>query len=363
MRPLNLIKLLLVIFAFNSWANAQTKLKPTEPPSLPYSFSNFPWWSDDELRTALKQLAPYLEDRIPPHSKTSMSVRALLEHLLREKGIQAIVLVTEYTDSAVVTERTSQIPEPFIEYSIFSPKILFGHITCIPHKAISDNHVFDNFRLLTMREYRSDLWYQRTLLQKELARLGYMDSKVLIKHDIPRFQNGTYLVDTVVEVEAGQQYRISALTVDGGPLLAGMDLTSYYDNSPGSITDDQPFKKLEKMISSIYQNAGYKFVRTHTIPTIDKEKLSVSFKLTVTPGTQYHLRRLYIEGLDKQLAEKVRSSVLIKPGDIYVDETVSNSILRIKKNELPNEYDIATSFRRDDKTGSVDLTLIFNTKH
>ena len=55
--------------------------QPAYPKLLPYSFSNFVWWSDDELRTALKRRIPGLQDEIAPTLSTPSGVRTVADAL------------------------------------------------------------------------------------------------------------------------------------------------------------------------------------------------------------------------------------------------------------------------------------------
>jgi len=58
---------------------------------LPYSFGNFVWWSDDELRSLLKKRIPGLGDEIATTTAAEGRVRDALKALLKEKGITAEV--------------------------------------------------------------------------------------------------------------------------------------------------------------------------------------------------------------------------------------------------------------------------------
>ncbi|HMD77372.1 MAG TPA: hypothetical protein VKG86_08360 [Terracidiphilus sp.] len=71
----------LFVFLLGSAAmgNAQTaKPAPNYPTHLPYSFGNFVWWGDDELRALLKKRIPGLGDEIEPTSAVSFSLALFL---------------------------------------------------------------------------------------------------------------------------------------------------------------------------------------------------------------------------------------------------------------------------------------------
>jgi len=68
-------------------ALAQTR-NPRQPiRRLPYSFGNFVWWSDDELRSLLKKRIPAWAMRLR-RRRQPRAVRDALKALLKEKGLR-----------------------------------------------------------------------------------------------------------------------------------------------------------------------------------------------------------------------------------------------------------------------------------
>jgi hypothetical protein len=96
---------LVLTLACTNWpakVSAQSKEPPPNyPPRLPYGFSNFVWWSDDELRVALKKRIPGLGDEISTTSRAIGGMREALNALLKEKGITAEVQSEEPSYSAL----------------------------------------------------------------------------------------------------------------------------------------------------------------------------------------------------------------------------------------------------------------------
>src|ERR1700679_1176067 len=87
-------RLFLAIGAFLtlSVALAQApKAAQNYPTHLPYSFGNFVWWTDDELRALLKKRVPCLGDEIVTTTSAEGRVREALTALLKEKGIDGEV--------------------------------------------------------------------------------------------------------------------------------------------------------------------------------------------------------------------------------------------------------------------------------
>ena len=115
----------------------QTPKTAQQPVSerLPYTFSNFPWWTDAQIRAELKHRIPSLGDEVGRGSAQEAQVRDALTAMLAAKGVHATVISDEPSPtSAVVSAFMKTLPfyipgsaqRPHIVFSISSPQILVG---------------------------------------------------------------------------------------------------------------------------------------------------------------------------------------------------------------------------------------------
>ncbi len=81
-------------------------------------------------------------------------------------------------------------------------------------------------------------------LKKQSEAKGYLDGQVDINHDPPRRTSDRYLVNLLVSIKSGPQYRISSITADGGPLVKGRDLSPLFGRKAGDIAGVGPFGRL-----------------------------------------------------------------------------------------------------------------------
>jgi hypothetical protein len=101
---------------------------PGYPTRLPYAFSNFVWWSNDEIRALLKSRIPGLGDEIASNSAIECRVRDALTMMLKEKGLVAEVQSQEPSNFSLTAERAPDSPAPGIVFSILSPQILVDKV-------------------------------------------------------------------------------------------------------------------------------------------------------------------------------------------------------------------------------------------
>src|SRR5580692_1773432 len=68
---------------------------------LPYTFNNFPWWTDAQIRAELKHRIPSLGDEVSRGSAQEAQVRDALTAMLASKGVRATVVSDEPSPTSV----------------------------------------------------------------------------------------------------------------------------------------------------------------------------------------------------------------------------------------------------------------------
>lgn len=347
-----------------SHAAAQTGQAPPQYPSrLPYAFSNFVWWSDDALRTLLKERISGLGDEIAPNRVDEGKVRDALTAILKSKGIVAEIQSVEPSNFSLSAERALGSPQPAIVFSIESPKIMVDQVVLSPNPSARE----DLAPLLGVSFHRSEGhpyasgqdWLLRTNAQRDLAQKGYLDVKIDIKHGDPRKSGDRFLVNLEVSIDPGPQYRISSITGDGGPLLQGRDLSSHFTASAGQVAAGDPFARLSAELRALYAHSGYADVALHTVPELDHEHALVAYRLDLVPGPVYHLRTLTVHNLSAEQEAEVRPLLGIRPGDVYDEMAVTGLYQKVAADPLLAGYNFSFKPARDKSSAQLDLTLDF----
>jgi hypothetical protein len=341
--------------------SAQTA-KPAQsyPAHLPYSFGNFVWWSDEELRGLLKQRIPGLGDEIAPASTTEGRVREALKVLLKEKGIVAEIQCQEPSPFSLSAERAPGAPGPAIGFLISSPRILVDKVVISNSSESLLPSLRDNLRRREGHEFSTgQYWLVRSNAEEELEQKGYLEGKVTVGHDRPRREDDHYLVDLVVSVDAGPQYHVSSITADGGPLLRGRNLSQFFAQKAGDVAGLGPFGRLAGELRSFYWRYGYADVLINGPQILDHANALVSYHLEVIPGPVYHLRSLTIHNLNAAQESKARELLGMKPGDVF-DEMAINGLYH-KLSAEPSLVDFGFTFgpAKDKSAAAADLTLDF----
>src|ERR1700761_2252907 len=100
-----LLSLLLTVSTLGAICQTpKTPPQPVQPVTerLPYSFSNFPWWTDAQIRAELQHRIPSLGDEVGRGSAQEAQVRDALTAMLAQKGIRATVISDEPSQTSAV---------------------------------------------------------------------------------------------------------------------------------------------------------------------------------------------------------------------------------------------------------------------
>lgn len=341
--------------------SAQNPKPPAKYPAhLPYSFSNFVWWSDEELRALVKERVPSLGDEIATNPADEGKVRDALTRILKEKGIVAEVQSNEPSDFVLTAERAPGAPGPAIVFSILLPKILVDKVILSNVAEDVKASLSEDLARGEGHEYSGEqFWMVRSNTEEALQPKGYLEVKTTISHDSPRRDGDHYLVNLLVSVDAGPQYRISAITADGGPLLEGRDLSAYFSQEVGDVAGRGPFGQLSGQLRPLYWRYGYADVEIHAPPVLDRTHSQVSYHLEVIPGPVYHLRSLSIHNLDAASEEKVRALLGMKPGDVFDEMAINGLYHKLSAEPSLAARSFTFSPAKHIASASVDLTLDF----
>jgi outer membrane translocation and assembly module TamA len=339
------------------------------PAHLPYSFSNIVWWSDDELRSLLKTRIPGLGDEIATTSVAEGRMREALKVLLQEKGIRAEVQSEEPSNSSLqhppmnmlgVDDQDIPTFIHTISFSVLTPRVIYGRITVTSDAQDLTPAIEAEFKDTEGRQFTTgSIDFAKTRLGKISEQYGYLASKVTIQRDPPRKLGSDWATDIKVEVDAGPRFHVSAISVDGGPLFDGKDLTQLVNIRKGDEACRSPFERLGPELRSYYAQQGFADVKIRQEPKIDREHATVEYTLKVIPGPIYHLRSLKIEKLSTEQEKRVRDLLGMKPGDIYHEDAITNLYRKVSGEPSLKGYGFGFSPKPDKSAGMVDLSLSF----
>jgi hypothetical protein len=345
--------------------------KPAYPARLPYSFSNFVWWTDEELRVGLKKRIPGLSDEVATTTAAEGRIRDALTAMLKEKGIVGQVQSEEPSLSAlqpVPPELIANIPDdefppsgkPSIVFEVFRPQVLIGKVTVQANDANAQRVVEREVKPSEGRLFREGgQAFSQWHVERALKREAYFGEQVFFRCMPPYRSGDRYLVDINVIVDSGPEYHVASITADGGPLFAGKDLSQFFTVRAGDPAVPAPFGRIGPELRAYYEQNGFADVQIKANPVIDAEHATVSYALQVIPGPVYHLRTVAISKLNPEQEKRVRELLGMTQGDIYRDQAITGLYHKISDEPLLKGYTFSFSPKRDKAAAALDLSLSF----
>ncbi|HTV09327.1 MAG TPA: hypothetical protein VMD97_09820 [Candidatus Aquilonibacter sp.] len=361
--------ILLLSPALTLSASAQVTKAPQQPVSerLPYTFSNFPWWTDAQIRAELKHRIPSLGDDVGRGSAQEARVRDELTAMLAAKGVHATVVseepsATQASVSAFMKTLPFYIPDaaqrPHIVFSISSPQIIVGgmDVDSSPEGDIVERIA----RQMEGKPYDSSaIPLEAHQLAEPLQRHGYLQAEVVVIPDHPLRVGDTYYVPMRAQVSAGPLYHVGMISADGGPLLHDRDLTGYFDLQTGEVATPYAFDRLESSIMTVYFQAGYAAVHFVDKPVLDPEHAIATYHLETVTGPQYRIRTLTVRNLSPAQEAEVRNLLALSPGDVYDQIAVDELHTKVQESANLKGLDYSFAPSTDRNLNVIDLTLDF----
>ncbi|HEX5284641.1 MAG TPA: hypothetical protein VFW30_11035 [Bryocella sp.] len=348
---------------------AKAPQTPQQPVSerLPYRFSNFPWWTDAQIRTELKHRIPSLGDEVGRGSAQEAQVRDALTAMLAQKGVHATVVTDEPSPtSAVVSAFMRTLPfyipgtaqRQHIVFSISSPQILVGGIDM--DSSPEGDLVSRVARQMEGKPFdASAVALQAHQLAEPLQRHGYLSAEVTVSPGHPMRVGDSYYVPMRAEVSAGPLYHVGMISADGGPLLHARDLSGYYDLQTGEVATPYAFDRLESSIMTVYFQAGYASVHFVDQPELDPEHATANYRLVTVTGPQYRLRTVTVKNLSPTQEAEVRKMLALAPGDVYDQIAIDELHAKVQESANLKGLDYSFAPSTDRNLNVIDLTLDF----
>ncbi|HEY4010693.1 MAG TPA: hypothetical protein VGM11_11120 [Acidobacteriaceae bacterium] len=363
---------LLLLPVLTPGAIAQVKSVPQQPlqpvtEHLPYAFSNFPWWSDAQIRAELKHRIPSLGDEVGRGSAQEARVRDELTAMLAAKGVHATVVSDEPSQaSGAVSAFLKTLPffipgaaqRPHIVFSISSPQILVGGVNV--DSSPEGDLVGRVARQMEGKPFDSSaVTLQAHQLAEPLQRHGYLSAEVVVTPGHPMRVGDNIYVPMKAEISAGPLYHVGLISADGGPLLHDRDLSGYFDLQSGEVATPYAFDRLESSIMTVYFQAGYASVHFADKPELDPEHATANYRLVTVTGPQYRLRTVTVRNLSPAQEAEVRNLLALAPGDVYDQIAIDELHAKVQESANLKGLDYSFAPQTDRNLNVIDLTIDF----
>jgi outer membrane protein assembly factor BamA len=334
-----------------------------ESPRLPVYYDNFPWFGDSELNEAIHARLPFFTGTLPEGGsvvdEAADAIHGLLANHKLDLAVKHQLMANPLGDGNLqqfsVEGAALKIASlSFGDAALATNPAVQQHLTEIVGKPYSRTAI-DVFLAEQIRPVYSKQGYLQAKLGPAEVRLSGPPSAQL-PEEIPVF----------VPVNAGAVYHFLAAEWSGNNVLSSISLDSFLGLKSGAVGDGLEIEGGLERIRDEYGRRGYLDVTVQPETSFNETAHTVSYKIAITEGMQYHMGGWVITGLSMNGEQRIRAKFPIASGDIF-DKMKYQDFLTALQNhskeilgELPIHYEnVGHWLRLDAAKGSVDVLLDF----
>ena len=223
-------------------------------------------------------------------------------------------------------------------------------INIVGARDFSEDQLRDEFVLRTpgwMTWYTKYDRYSRERLATDLEALrsfyqnqGYLDFNIeSTQVSITPDRKDIYITVNIIE---GEKYTVSGVGLSGQMLVPREELAKLIQLKPGEVFSREKLTASTKAISERLGNDGYAFANANAVPTVDKDKRTVSFNIVIDPGRRVYVRRIDIAGNTRTRDEVVRREMRQLEGAYYDGSKIQLSKRRIDRTQYFGDVTVDT---------------------
>jgi outer membrane protein insertion porin family len=353
-----------VNFRYTSKGDAiNLEFQVKEAPTYPISFDNFPWFTSAEIGNAIRNQVGLFTGDAPGDGTMIDQMKAAIENLLAAQKINGSVdhqLLAKAVGEGMVMRFRVEGPQLRVQSVQFGDPLaanserLKGRVSDIkgqPYSLFAVD-VFEN-------EHVRPLYASKGFLR---AQIGPPQT-----HPIPDANDPKETaVELTIPINSGPAYSWKGVSWQGNNAARSSDLDGIVDLKPGEIADGMKIEALWQKIESYYGQHGYLDMKLSADPQFDDSAHQVSYRVSISEGTQYRMGDMVITGLSLDAEKRLRQAWQIAPGQIFDDGYYELHMKILSKpsrdifGELPVHYnEFGHLLRPDTNRHTVDVLLDF----
>ena len=334
-----------------------------EAPRLPAYYDNFPWFGDAELNNAIRARLPFYDGTLPEGGTVVDTAADAIHDLLAahklDLPVQHQIAANPLADGNIqqfsVDGAGLKIASlNFSDASLSGSPAVQQHISEIVGKPYSRTTI-DVFLAEQIRPVYLKQGYLKARLGPAEVRLSGPPTEKL-PDQIPVF----------VPIAPGDVYHFADAQWSGNNVISSIALATYFALKPGAIADGLQIEAALEKIREEYGRRGYLDATVQPQNTFNEAAHTVSYKIAISEGAQYHMGGWVITGLSPNGEARVRSQFPLAAGDVFDKIKYEEFLTGLQEKsrdifgELPVHYDAVGHWLRPDAAKStVDVLLDF----
>jgi outer membrane protein assembly factor BamA len=328
-------------------------------PAFPVSFDNFPWFTDEEITSALKTSVPLFDGSAPAQGAILDEISAALGKLLEMRDIRATVShklegLPDGTQVQQFQAEGADLKIGSVEFSdtlANSDRGVQTRVSDVVGKPFSRGAV-KTFELEQVRPIYLSKGYLRVRFEEPNARfVGGVNSSLPNK------------IVVVAPVEPGDMYMWSGIKWSGNSAIQTDELDQLAKLKASDPADGMKIEAMWQDVRNAYAKRGYLDAMLDPIPHFDEASKRVAYTVEIKEGPQYQMGTLILSGLSPEGEKRIRANWKLPHGTLF-DKSVYDQFIDTGISQafagLPYHYDKVGKFlQQNPETGKVDVLIDF----
>jgi outer membrane protein assembly factor BamA len=335
----------------------------TESPRVSAYYDNFPWFGDSELNDAIRAQLPFFDGTLPEGGNVVVIAAEAIHGLLAahklDLPVQHQVVANPLGDGNIQ------------QFTVEGAGLKIANLS-FSDPALAPNPV--------VQQHLSEISgkpYSRTTIDVFLAeqirpvylRQGYLNVKLgppEVRLSGPPTAKLPEELPVYVPVAAGDLYHFGDAQWSGNNVISSIALASYLGLKTGAVANGMEMEAALEQIREEYGRRGYLDATVQPESSFDDAAHTVSYKIAITEGKQYHMGGWVITGISTNAESRVRAAFPIAAGDVFDKIKYEDFLVQLQSHskevfaELPLHYDsVGHWLRADAASGVVDVLLDF----
>ena len=315
---------------------------------FPYRFEDLPA-SDADLRAMLRKQELILDDRIPATKEVITRYTAAIEEFLGGKVEVTGKVMSDVPDQPAIVFRPPGARPNIAEVHFLGNDVLPAStlVNSLSPVAVGVPYSEATLKELLDASIRS--------LYEGRGRVGVTFPKILVEKAAKI--DG---VSVTVTVSEGPSYNLGTVKVSGVPAEEADGMRSIGKWRAGDLANLEDVRAGAIKIADRLKNNGYLHATAKTDRTIHEDSHTVDALITVSPGAQYHMGKLTIDGLDMLTEPQIRKVWTMKPGDPFHPDYPDQFLKNLRaEGVFDNLGETRTEKTMNEKAKIVDVKLFF----
>ena len=334
-----------------------------DAPTVPVSFDNFPWFTDQEFISAIRNAVPLFDGRAPTAGTLLDEMTSAVAGLLPTRGI-----------TGTIERNLMVLPSGegmMMQLRLVGPELIVGSLEYGDALAETSEKLRDrNSDLIgkPFSRFAIELFLAEQVRPLYLAaghlRIHFAVPKARFVGDPTQSLPSKVLV--LLPIDPGPVFHFSGVSWNGNGAIDAETLTRLFLFEPGQLAGGIQLMDRWQRVEQEFRHRGYLDVKIDPQAQFNDAAATVSYRVAITQGPQYRMRNLILTGLSPEAADAVRLRWELRSGQIadgvYIDEMLAK--LEQPSREIfgnrPVHYaELGSWLRTDPESQTIDVLLDF----